>query len=177
MSERINGSKLYWLTPVLLLIFPTLVMILWWRWTPPEPARLEAVSMKPRSSSALLPVAVSSQTTEPRVGELSASSPESPLSPLTAVPAPPRVTPALTVVPSTPTRRAARAELTDDVIASFDPETMAMLNGHKYWSYEKQALVDGLYDQWLNEKHEGADTENARRQIAWALEGRFMENY
>ena len=50
-----------------------------------------------------------------------------------------------------------------------------MLNSHKYWS--KQGLADGLYDVWLNKKQQGVDVEDVRKQIAWALQGMFMEEY
>jgi hypothetical protein len=37
--------------------------------------------------------------------------------------------------------------------------------------------VDGLYDVWLNKRQQGLDVGDVRQQIAWALQGMFMENY
>ena len=69
----------------------------------------------------------------------------------------------------------APGELSDDAIAAFDPDTIAMLNSHKYWTVN--GLVDRLYDAWLEKKQQGVDTEDIRQQIAWALQGMFMESY
>ena len=52
-----------------------------------------------------------------------------------------------------------------------------MLNGHKYWSAEKGAFVDGLYNAWLDKKRQGVDVEDVRQQTVWALQGTFMEEY
>jgi len=50
-----------------------------------------------------------------------------------------------------------------------------MLTRHKYWTPD--GFVDRLYDVWLDKKQQGSDTEDARRQIAWALKGMFIDEY
>jgi hypothetical protein len=69
----------------------------------------------------------------------------------------------------------APGDVSDAAIAAFSPETIAMLNRHKYWT--AQGLVDRLYDAWLDKKVQGLDVEDTRQQIAWALKGMFMEEY
>ncbi|MBN2573897.1 MAG: hypothetical protein JXP73_04965 [Deltaproteobacteria bacterium] len=68
-------------------------------------------------------------------------------------------------------------DVSDAAIAAFGPETIRMLNSHKYWSAEKGALVEGLYDVWVDKKQQGIDVEDVRKQIGWALRGIFMEEY
>jgi hypothetical protein len=68
-------------------------------------------------------------------------------------------------------------DLSDDAIAAFSPETIEMLNKHKYWSAQKGALLVGLYETWVDRKEQGVDAEDVRQQIAWALQGVFMEDY
>ena len=68
-------------------------------------------------------------------------------------------------------------DVSDDAIAAFSPETIEMLNRHKYWSAAKGTLLVGLYDTWVDRKEQGVDAEDVRQQIAWALQGVFMEDY
>ena len=66
-------------------------------------------------------------------------------------------------------------ELSEAAIATLDSDTIAMLTRHKYWTPD--GFVDRLYDVWLDKKQQGSDTEDARRQIAWALKGMFIDEY
>ena len=76
---------------------------------------------------------------------------------------------------SLPKSGVAPENLSDDAIAAFDSDTIAMINSHKYWT--AHGLVDRLYDAWLEKKQQGVDTEDVRQQIAWTLKGGFMESY
>lgn len=172
MAERTNNNKWYWLTPMLLLLFPSVVVIAWWRCAPPTPTALERSSAS--QSTLILPPTIAGSHV---AADASALAPPEARPPVVALPVALQTATPLAQRPSAPKSRPVPGELSDDAIAAFDSETIAMLNSHKYWSFEKQALVDGLYDQWLNQKQQGDDGENARRQITWALEGRFMENY
>ena len=66
-------------------------------------------------------------------------------------------------------------DVSNAAIAAFGPDTVKMLNSHKYWT--PNGLVDGLYDAWADKRNQGLDVEDARQQINWALKGMFMENY
>jgi hypothetical protein len=66
-------------------------------------------------------------------------------------------------------------DVSNAAIAAFGPDTVKMLNSHKYWT--PNGLVDGLYDAWADNRNQGLDVEDARQQINWALKGMFMENY
>ncbi|MFL5304420.1 MAG: hypothetical protein ACJ8F1_04375 [Polyangia bacterium] len=97
-------------------------------------------------------------------------------SPSPAIRKPPAAAPA--PIPANVARAPLRpGDLSDDAIAAFSPETIEMLNKHKYWSAQKGALLVGLYDTWVDRKEQGVDAEDVRQQIAWALQGVFMEDY
>lgn len=157
-----------WLLPSLLL-----AGWLWWKQSEPEPT-------EDATEETASPAAPLTLDEPPRAAERPVSPPPAiRKSPAAAPPAPIPVH-----VPPTPARaeNADRApfrpgDLSDDAIAAFSPETIEMLNRHKYWSAHKGALVEGLYDTWVDRKEQGVDAEDVRQQIAWALQGIFMEEY
>jgi hypothetical protein len=157
MAERKKGSWLW-----LLLVLPPLFAWLWWRHgtpqetedTIPEPKVAEPVAERPLPPPRLA-VAREPTLPPPRISQGTATPPVKGSS-LIPTPLPP-------------------GDLSDAAIVALDPDTIAMLNHHKYWT--PNGFVDGLYDVWLDKKRQGADAEDARRQIAWALKGTFIDEY
>jgi len=167
MVERGKRSKWFWL---LLLLFP----VGWWWGRDFGPDVREEESLEGATSAA-----ASTTTDESHPAKRPSQSPPrlalpekpflSPPSLNQEIAAPPAPAPSLTKTEPLP------VDLSDAEIAAFSPETIKMLNTHKYWT--PNGLVDGLYDAWVNKKQQGVDVEDVRKQIGWALQGMFMENY
>ena len=155
MAVRNKRSRLW-----LLIVLPALFAWLWWRHrtpqetedTVPEPEAAEQVAERPLPPPRL---AVAPTLPPPRLNQGIATPPVKGSSSI-PTPLPPE-------------------DLSDVAIVALDPDTIAMLNRHKYWT--PNGSVGSLYDVWLDKKRQGADAEDARRQIAWALKGMFIDEY
>lgn len=159
MAERTSRGG--WLWPVLLLS-PMLVGWFWWKHQEPE--------MAERSSWRSPPVPTTSTVShEPKVG----GKPALP---------PPRSAPKKghsTLLPmkgsSSTATAVRRIDLSDAAIAALEPDTIAMLNRHRYWT--PNGFVDRLYDVWRDQKTRGIENGEVRWQIAMALQGQFVDEY
>jgi hypothetical protein len=155
MAERTKKNKWLWL----LLLLP-LLGGLWWRNRKTEVAEERSLPPPPGEIE-------STTINEPKVAEEPPPPPrfvlaKKPIAPLPSIDQRTAMRPkedsSLTKMGLAP------GDLSDDAIAAFDPDTIAMLNSHKYWT--AHGLVDRLYDAWLEKKQQGVDTEDVRQQIA-----------
>jgi hypothetical protein len=169
MVKRRRKRRWFWL---LLLLLP--LGWFWWRDREPKVTGEPPLADPPAERA-------STTTDQPKVAK------EAPLPPprlalpekpsLPPPPANPGTTAPLIGAPGLAKTAPAPLDVSDAAIAALSPETISMLNRHKYWSAEKGALVDGLHDVWVDKKQQGVDVEDVRKQIGWALRGIFMEEY
>ena len=163
-----GAKKRSWSWPLLLL---PLLGGLWWRHRkietaedpslPPSPGEIESPTInEPKVAEKPLPPPRFALAKKPSLAPPSEDQRAAPL---------PKEDSSLTKAGLAP------GDLSDDAIAAFDADTIAMLNSHKYWT--PGGLVDRLYDAWLDKKQQGVDTQDVRQQIVWAMKGGFMESY